>query len=117
MNKNLFSAKSEGMQVFFDFKSAEEVFDTYNVPEGEREGIEFIYADYETANYEGYSFLIFIKNHKLYEVNGSHCSCNGLEECWRPEETSFAALMFRPNVPDNAKKNLKKVYPGLAVFL
>lgn len=117
MNKYLFSAKAEGMQVFNDFDSAEEVFVTYGVSEKEREDIEFIYADYEQADYEGWSFVLFMKNGKLYEVNGSHCSCNGLEECWVPEETSFAALMFRPNVPDKAKKNLKKVFPNLVAFL
>ena len=117
MNKNLFSATSEGMQVFFGFENANQVFDEYAASETERAGIEFIYALNDGEGYEGWSSVIFIKDGVLYEVNGSHCSCYGLEGQWRPEETSFKALMFRPNVSDDAKKNLKKVYPNLAVFL
>ncbi len=115
MNKQVFSDNK--VQVFFNnFSSAEEVFETYCAPMEWRDGLTFVYADYETPGYEGNSFVVFVKDGKLYEVNGSHCSCNGLEESWRPEETSFAALMFRPNVPDQAKKNLKLLYP-VAAFL
>jgi hypothetical protein len=56
---------------------------------------EVIYAAYNIDGYEGSAILIFMKDGKLYEVNGSHCSCNGLEECWRPEETSWEALKIR----------------------
>lgn len=115
MNKELFSGGNP--DVFHDFTDANSVFDTYAAPVEWREGVTFIYADYETYDYEGHSFVVFMKNGKLYEVNGSHCSCNGLEDCWQPEETSFAALMFRPNVPDQAKKNLKKFFPNLVAFL
>jgi hypothetical protein len=117
MNKELFSANAEGIKVFYDFNNAEDVFNVYNVSEKEREGIDFIYANYERTDYEGWSFVLFMKNNKMYEVNGSHCSCNGLDECWSPEETSFAAMMFRPNVPLEAKQNLKKLFPNLVVFL
>lgn len=118
MNKQLFSGNNPDVSVFFNiFSCAQDVFDAYAAPQEWRENVIFIYADYETPDYEGSSFAIFVKNDKLYEVNGSHCSCNGLEEQWQPEETSFAALMFRPNVPDQAKKNLKKAFPGLVAFL
>ena len=117
MNKQLFSGNNPDVSVFFNFSCAKDVFDAYAAPEEWREDVIFIYADYESADYEGSSHVIFMKGDKLYEVNGSHCSCNGLEECWSPEETSFAALMFRPNVSDTAKKNLKKAFPGLVASL
>lgn len=34
-----------------------------------------IYAVYDQGNYDGSSFVVFRKNDKYYEVNGSHCSC------------------------------------------
>ena len=106
------------MQVFYEsFANAEQVFDAFCVPEAEQDGIEFIYACYDTPPYEGYAHVIFVRDGVLYEVNGSHCSCNGLENCWKPEETSLPALMFRPNVSDNAKTNLKERYKNLIAFL
>lgn len=63
-------------------------------------------ADYQTPPYEGYCVVIFEKGGKLYEVNGSHCSCYGLgsdsysgghNTQWEPEETSWEALKIRPN--------------------
>lgn len=116
MNKELFSTKSPEIQVFFGlFSCAQNVFDEYCV--ARRDDIVFIYAQYEAAGYEGDSFVIFERNGKLYEVHGSHCSCYGLENCWEPTETSFQALMFRPYLPDEAKKNLKLLYPNLTAFL
>jgi len=98
-------------QVFFgNFDNEEDVFREFAVSEEDRKGIKFIYARYDTPSYEGDAFVIFKKNRKLYEVNGSHCSCYGLESCWEPEETSFKALMARPNVDPDAKANLQKLY-------
>lgn len=65
---------------------------------------EMLYASYHTPPYEGYAFVLFKQDGKLYEVNGSHCSCHGLSEIsyssggtqWEPEETSLDALSIRP---------------------
>lgn len=59
------------------------------------EGANILVAWYGYGSYCGSSFVLYEKNETLYEVNGSHCSCNGLEECWSPEETSWAALAMR----------------------
>lgn len=56
---------------------------------------EVLIASYDTPPYEGDAFVLYEKDGKLYEVNASHCSCNGLEECWSPEETSWGALAMR----------------------
>lgn len=106
------------MKIFYEnFTCADDVFKEFGVPEEEREGLEFVYADYDTPAYEGYAHVIFIKNRVLYEVNASHCSCYGLDGQWAPEETSLSALMFRPNVSANAKANLKQRYNNLIAFL
>lgn len=56
---------------------------------------EILYASYECPPYEGYAFVLYERDGKLYEVNGSHCSCFGLEGQWKPEETSWGALAMR----------------------
>jgi hypothetical protein len=61
----------------------------------EFQGAEILLASYGTPGYEGYAFVLFRRDGKLYEVNGSHCSCFGLEDQWRPEETTVGALRHR----------------------
>lgn len=58
-------------------------------------GAEVLLAWYGYGSYCGSSFVLYEKDGKLYEVNGSHCSCMGLEGQWEPEETSWAALAMR----------------------
>lgn len=105
-------------QVYFEnFTCLEDVVREFCVSEENIQGVEIVYAAYDTPGYEGYAHVIFIKDGKLYEVNGSHCSCYGLEDQWKPEETLAIALLSRPNVSDNAKKNLKDRLKKLMAFL
>lgn len=55
------------------------------------EGINILFASYGEDNYSGNAFVLFEKDGKLYEVNGSHCSCYGLEGQFEPEETTLEA--------------------------
>jgi hypothetical protein len=59
------------------------------------DNINVLFAAYGTDNYSGDAFVLFEQDGKLYEVNGSHCSCYGLEGQWEPEETRLDALEFR----------------------
>lgn len=54
-----------------------------------------ILASYGCASYKGTAFVLFCQGGTLYEANGSHCSCHGLEGQWSPEETSLASLKHR----------------------
>jgi len=68
------------------------------VPVNERpafKGAEILLASYGTPSYEGYAFVLFRRDGKLWEVNGSHCSCYELEGQWEPEETTPEALRHR----------------------
>jgi hypothetical protein len=50
-------------------------------------------AWYGYGGYEGSSFVLYTNaDGKLKEVNGSHCSCFGLEGQWRPEDTTWESL-------------------------
>lgn len=57
-----------------------------------------LFASYGTDNYSGDAFVLFEQDGKLYEVNGNHCSCMGLEGQWAPEETTLEALAHRLTV-------------------
>lgn len=59
------------------------------------QGLEVLLASYSNANYEGDAFVLFRKDGALFEVNGGHCSCHGLEGQWSPEETTVEALRQR----------------------
>lgn len=99
------------------FTCLEDVVREFSISEKELEGIAIIYADYFNADYSGEAHVIFVKDNQLYEINGSHCSCNGLEACWEPEVTSALALLNRPNVSAEAKANVKYLYRNLMCFL
>ncbi|MCK9505440.1 MAG: hypothetical protein M0Q95_14825 [Porticoccaceae bacterium] len=62
---------------------------------GELDGANVLLASYGTPNYEGHAFVLFERSGKLYEVNGSHCSCYGLEGQWKPEVTAIEVLRHR----------------------
>jgi len=52
-------------------------------------------ASYGYGSYCGDAFVLFQEGNNLYEVNGSHCSCFGLEGQWDPEKTSVKSLKQR----------------------
>jgi hypothetical protein len=57
--------------------------------------VNILFATYGTDNWSGDAFVLFEQNGKLYEVNGSHCSCYGLEDQWCPEEVLLPELENR----------------------
>jgi len=61
------------------------------------DNVNILFASYSCANYSGDAFVLFEENNKLFEVNGGHCSCYGLEGQWEPEETTIEALNYRLN--------------------
>lgn len=47
----------------------------------------FVFAEYQTPAYEGYSTVITSDDGEKFKiVEGSHCSCYGLEGQWEPTE-------------------------------
>lgn len=73
-----------------EFKNKSDIESHYSV-KLER-GTKVLLAWYGYGDYCGSSFVLFEKGGQLYEVNGSHCSCNGLEGQWEPEPTTVKAL-------------------------
>lgn len=66
-------------------------------------------AWYGYGDYCGNSFVLYEVNGTLYEVNGSHCSCYGLEGQWKPEKTSWKVLH---HILENGTKFADGSYAG-----
>ena len=75
-----------------NFGSVEDICKAYDVDSSVLKDAKIYIAWYGYGNYCGSSFVLFEQNGKLYEVNGSHCSCNGLEGQWDAEETSWEVV-------------------------
>ena len=54
-----------------------------------------LFASYGQDNYSGDAWVLFEEDGELYEVNGAHCSCYGLEGQWDEEEVVLAELENR----------------------
>lgn len=80
---------------FGSFTNREDVMSNFNIKDADLENCRILFAGYSNEDYDGYAMVIFSKEGKLYEVNGSHCSCYGLEDQWTPEETSLEVLKTR----------------------
>lgn len=78
-----------------NFEDKNDVQQEFQCSDEEMEGVKILLAWYEYANYEGSAFVLFERDGKLYEVNGGHCSCYGLEGQWDPEETNVDVLRHR----------------------
>ncbi len=86
-------------------KGLEDIVDDFEIEMSELEGVNILLASYGYEEYEGDAFVLFEKGGKLYEINGSHCSCHGLESDsynggptqWQPEETGKESLLHRLN--------------------
>lgn len=65
--------------------------------DGDWKKIKVLLASYSYENYSGSAFVLFEKDGKLFEVNGGHCSCYGLEGQWEPSETTIESLEHRLN--------------------
>lgn len=48
-----------------------------------------IFATYTYEDYSGNAEVIFVKDGKIYANSASHCSCDGLEGGWQPNEMSL----------------------------
>jgi hypothetical protein len=83
----------------------------FGISDADLQGVNILLASYTYRDYEGDAFVLFEKGGQLYEVNGGHCSCYGLEGQWEPEETTKESLLHRL---DEGK--LGRAYYGDPVF-
>ena len=78
-------------------------------------GATIFMGEYTYESYEGSAMVVYEKDGVLYECNGGHCSCNGLEGQWSPEVTTIEALEMRRPYRADEKAALKKAIRRLKV--
>lgn len=59
------------------------------------ENINILFASYGNDNYSGDAWVLFEEDGNLFEVNGGHCSCYGLEGQWEKENVVLKELENR----------------------
>jgi hypothetical protein len=77
---------------------------------------EILFASYTYASYEGYAVVVFKRDGSLYMVEGSHCSCYGLEGQWDPSQIDSAQLLAY-TLDDNHDDEAQKAFSALAMSL
>lgn len=78
--------QEERKSIFDGFSSKEDIIQHFEIEDpSELNDAIILMAIYEREYYQGDAFVLYIKDDKLYEVNGSHCSCYGLEDQWDPD--------------------------------
>lgn len=81
------------MQNYFgDFTCWQDVKSAYATDTAEPEKV--YYAEYEIDGYEGSSEVFYRDKGKYYIVAGSHCSCYGLEDQFKPEVYETKELLI-----------------------
>lgn len=78
-----------------DWSCLDDMLRDFSIDKDSVKGYKVLYAWYEYADYSGSAFVLLKKGRKLYEVNGGHCSCYGLEGQFELEETNVEALLKR----------------------
>ena len=80
--------------VFLELFNSKESVASY-FDENLEDNVNILYAWYEYESYSGAAIVIFEQSEKLYEVNGGHCSCYGLEGQWEPQEIKLNEIENR----------------------
>jgi hypothetical protein len=68
------------------FSSKEDIANNFNIPCYTLNDTNIIFTSYTYEDYSGNALVVYEENGKFFEVHGSHCSYNGLEGQWEPEE-------------------------------
>lgn len=77
------------------FRTFQDVITAFWIDDSLIQDHDILFAYYGSGSYYGSAIVIFTQAGKLRIVEGSHCSCRGLEGQWNPGETSWEALAMR----------------------
>ena len=83
-----------GYELFSGFDDESDVMKQFNVVQINGHVLAALDAE-NAGSYEGRAFVLIVRDGKLYEINGSHCSCYGFEDQWSEEPTFIEALRCR----------------------
>jgi len=87
-----------------EFMCVSDVVGAFGIDAGQLTDTQVVLAEYTYEDYSGSAWVVFVgTDGVLYEVNGGHCSCFGLEDQWEPEATSAEAILARPYLTDEKR--------------
>lgn len=93
-NKIEVIADFEGVYISLDEYLADDVSSSFLINQKHEmdnaleryKNINILFASYGSDNYSGDAWVLYEKDGRLYEANGNHCSCYGLEGQWLPDD-------------------------------
>lgn len=80
---------------FGEFSDKGDIEREFRLGIGELDDCYVIAAYYSYEDYEGSAHVVFLHDFTLYEVQGGHCSCYGLEGQWKPDVVQVDELRAR----------------------
>lgn len=81
------------MKEFYDiFDGIESIKSQFETDDERLDQATHIFAYYNYEDYSGDAYVLFKVGDQWYQNGGGHCSCNGLEGQWEPEETTLEAV-------------------------
>lgn len=106
----------EDLKEYDEAKIRQHLIDEYGAPNIDHLEILIAYESVGSWGCDSTSFfLLKDKDGVLYENHGSHCSCYGFEEQWKPEPTTIEYLksdkfrFYTGGYDDNEKENTSKI--------
>jgi hypothetical protein len=87
--------------IYGNWSTAEEVFKEFEIgqsyntsePISDKGKIEILFATYGYGDYDGEAFVLFRRGGEFFTVQGSHCSCSGLEGQWSEVKVTKESLL------------------------
>lgn len=76
-----------------EFTCLNDIVSNFNITNQKVDDMVVLFAAYNFEYYDGFALVIYVQNGKFYIVEGSHCSCFGLEDQWNPDEMPIEALL------------------------
>jgi hypothetical protein len=96
-------------KIYFDnWKTEADMLDDFKITKDKVKGFKVIFAVYAYGSYCGDAYVLLRKDKKYFVVEGSHCSCYGLEGQWNAVETALGA--FRKEKADRENWGLEARY-------
>jgi hypothetical protein len=80
-----------------------DIIDIFEIDPKLLKDCEIIFSSYQMENYDGEIYILLAKDGKLFDVEASHSSTEGLVGQWEPIETTMKMLKERFSNKDACK--------------
>lgn len=81
--------------IYMGFDGLDDLIHQFEIKNPLDERLEILIAAYDQSNWTGTAVVIYRIGKEYYLVEGSHCSCYGLEHQWVPQEITLEYIQHR----------------------